>query len=137
MARDFTSFIFSMLFEELLLSSFRSISYVAQRWPIEFLANSSADKLALYVLNCLFKFKYMVDRFAKRHDIKKIHLHVMRLTHATKSNRNIPVGLISNLSLSVQVMRMLKQLLIRIHIRSEKQTLQWRSLIGPKQIKRT
>ncbi len=87
MVRGFTFFIFSMLFEELLLSSVRSISYVEQRWPMECLALSSADELTLYVLNYLFKFKYMVGAIRKKARYKKIHLHDMRHTHATISNQ--------------------------------------------------
>ncbi|EDW20406.1 hypothetical protein BAT_3986 [Bacillus pumilus ATCC 7061] len=36
-----------MLFEELLLSSIRSISYVAQPWPMECLALSSAERISI------------------------------------------------------------------------------------------
>ncbi|MEN2454357.1 hypothetical protein ABDA29_12930 [Bacillus pumilus] len=83
MVRGFTFFIFSMLFEELLLFSIRSISYVAQRWPMKCLALSSAGRISIVrSLNYLFKFKYMVGAIRKKAQYKKIHLHDMHHTHA-------------------------------------------------------
>ncbi|MGG0529670.1 hypothetical protein, partial [Bacillus pumilus] len=86
--RGFTFFIFSMLFEELLLSSIRFISYMwhnVGQWNA--LLCLQLDELALCVLNYLFKFKYMVGAIRKKARYKKIHLHDMRHTHATISNQ--------------------------------------------------
>lgn len=77
-------FIFSILFEELLLSSIRSISYMwhnVGQWNA--LLCLQLDELALCVLNYLFKFKYMMGAIRKKARYKKIHLHDMRHTHAT------------------------------------------------------